>query len=162
MIKKILLSVTACVVFATTSPGVAQDLSKDEDTLHIYSSRHYNTDEKLYTDFTNATGIQIKRVDGKGDALIARLEQEGKLSQADVFVTVDSGRLWRAEQAGLFQSVQSETLSEKIPANLRHPDGQWYGFSSRARVLVYNKDKIDDGALTSYKDLADPKWKGRI
>jgi iron(III) transport system substrate-binding protein len=162
MIKKILLSVTACVVFATTSPVVAQDISKDEDTLHIYSSRHYNTDEKLYTDFTNATGIQIKRVDGKGDALIARLEQEGKLSQADVFVTVDSGRLWRAEQAGLFQSVQSETLSEKIPANLRHPDGQWYGFSSRARVLVYNKDKIDDGALTSYKDLADPKWKGRI
>jgi iron(III) transport system substrate-binding protein len=162
MIKKILLSITTSIVLITSTSVMAQDIPKDEDTLHIYSSRHYSTDEKLYTDFTAATGIQIKRVDGKGDALIARLEQESKLSQADLFITVDSCRLWRAEQAGLFQNVQSETLSEKIPANLRHPDGQWFGFSSRARILVYNKDKIDDGVLTSYKDLADPQWKGRI
>ena len=134
----------------------------EENTLNIYSSRHYNTDEKLYTDFTKETGIEIKRVDGKGDALIARLEQEGELAPADLFITVDAGRLWRAEQAGLFQPVESETLSAKVPANLKHPEGQWFGFSTRARVLVYNTDKIKEGTLTSYKDLADPQYKGRI
>lgn len=157
MLKKFLIALIAIIVFTTNKPAIAQD-----NTLHIYSSRHYNTDEKLYSDFTEQTGIEIKRVDGKGDALIARLEQEGELSPADLFITVDSGRLWRAEQAGLFDTLQSETLTEKTPANFRHPKGQWFGFSTRARVLVYNKDKIEDGALTSYKDLADPKWKGRI
>ena len=102
MIKNILLAVIVSLVFTAAKPVMAQD-----NTLHIYSSRHHNTDEKLYTDFTKQTGIQIKRVDGKGDALIARLEQEGELSPADLFITVDSGRLCRAEQAGLFQSVQS-------------------------------------------------------
>lgn len=134
----------------------------EENTLNIYSSRHYNTDERLYTDFTKETGIKIKRVDGKGDALIARLEQEGELAPADLFITVDAGRLWRAEQAGLFQAVNSKVLDEKIPSNLKHPNGQWFGFSTRARVLVYNTNKIQKGTLTSYKDLADAQWKDRI
>jgi len=157
MIKKLLLTLTIIVVAFTFKPAAAE-----EGTLNIYSSRHYNTDEKLYSDFTKETGIEIKRVDGKGDALIARIEQEGELAPADLFITVDAGRLWRAEQAGLFQPVESATLQDKIPANLRHPEGLWFGFSSRARVLVYNTDKIEDGVLTSYEDLADPKWKGRI
>lgn len=140
----------------------AIDKNADVKALHIYSSRHYDTDEQLYGDFTKQTGIEIKRVDGKDDALIARLEQEGALSPADVFITVDAGRLWRAEQAGLFEAVDSEILTQKIPANLRAADGQWYGFSMRARVLVYNKDKIKSGALTSYADLADPLYKGRV
>lgn len=155
--NKLLPLLTIILAFVTIKPAIAED-----NTLHIYSSRHYNTDEKLYTDFTKETGIKIKRVDGKGDALIARLEQEGELAPADLFITVDAGRLWRAEQAGLFQSINSETLKEKIPVNLRHPEGQWFGFSTRARVLVYNKNKVEEGALTSYKDLADPKWKGRV
>ena len=157
MIKTILTTLTAAVALTSIKPAIAE-----ESKLHIYSSRHYNTDEKLYTDFAKETGIEIKRVDGKGDALIARLEQEGELAPADLFITVDAGRLWRAEQAGLFDAVESETLKEKVPANLRHPEGQWFGFSTRARVLVYNTDKIEEGILTSYKDLADPKWKGRI
>lgn len=157
MIKKILLTIIVALAFTTPKPSLA-----DEQTLNIYSSRHYNTDEKLYTNFTKETGIEIKRVEGKGDALIARLRQEGRLSPADLFITVDSGRLWRAEQAGLFQDIQSEILMDKIPANFRHPDGLWFGFSTRARVLVYNKTKISADALTSYQDLADPKWKGRI
>lgn len=155
--KKILPALTVALTLIAVKPVAAED-----KTLNIYSSRHYNTDEKLYSDFTKQTGIQIKRVDGKGDALISRLEQEGDLAPADLFITVDAGRLWRAEQAGLFQAVQSDTLNEKIPANLKHLEGQWFGFSTRARVLVYNKDKIEEGTLTSYKDLADPKWKGRI
>jgi len=157
MFKKFLFTLTAIIACITIKPAVAED-----NTLNIYSSRHYNTDEKLYSDFTAQTGIKIKRVDGKGDALIARLEQEGALAPVDLFITVDAGRLWRAEQAGLFEAVQSEVLTEKIPANLRHPDGRWFGFSSRARVLVYNKNKIKEGALKSYQDLTDPKWKGRI
>lgn len=157
MINKLLLMLTIMVVGFTVNPATAE-----ENSLNIYSSRHYNTDEKLYSDFTKETGIEIKRVDGKGDALIARIEQEGELAPADLFITVDAGRLWRAEQAGLFQPFESATLQDKIPANLRHPEGLWFGFSSRARVMVYNTDKIEDGVLTSYKDLADPKWKGRI
>lgn len=157
MIKKLLLTLTIIMVGFTFKPAAAA-----EKTLNIYSSRHYNTDEKLYTDFTKKTGIEIKRVDGKGDALIARIEQEGDLAPADLFITVDAGRLWRAEQAGLFQPVESEMLKDKIPANLRHPEDLWFGFSTRARVLVYNSDKIEEGVLTSYKDLADPKFKGRI
>lgn len=157
MIKHGLLALTILVSATTFKPAAAE-----ENTLHIYSSRHYNTDEKLYTNFTEEAGIEIKRVDGKGDALIARLEQEGELAPADLFITVDAGRLWRAEQAGLFQSIKSETLDTKVPANLKHPEGQWFGFSTRARVLVYNTDKIKEGTLTSYQDLADPQYKGRI
>jgi len=155
MIRQSLL--TLAIIASVFKPAIAED-----NTLHIYSSRHYNTDEKLYTDFTKETGIEIKRVDGKGDALISRLEQEGELAPTDLFITVDAGRLWRAEQVGLFQGVESQTLTEKIPANFRHAEGQWFGFSTRARVLVYNTGKIEKGALTSYKDLADPKWKGRV
>ncbi|MFK7839096.1 MAG: Fe(3+) ABC transporter substrate-binding protein [Bdellovibrionales bacterium] len=155
--KKLIPAIAFALALITTSASFAQD-----KTLNIYSSRHYNTDEKLYSDFTEKTGIGINRVDGKGDALIARLEQEGELAPADLFITVDAGRLWRAEQADLFQPISSETLNEKIPANLKHPEGKWFGFSTRARVLVYNTEKIQKGELTSYQDLADPKWKGRI
>ena len=155
--NKFLPTLLIALVFVTCKPSLAQ-----ENTLNIYSSRHYDTDEKLYSGFTDQTGIEIKRVDGKDDALIARLEQEGELAPADLFITVDAGRLWRAEQAGLFQPINSEILEDKIPANLRHPDGNWFGFSTRARILVYNTEKIEEGTLTSYEDLADPKWKGRV
>lgn len=156
---KLTFALALLTVNITTMPS---QVNAEENILNIYSSRHYSTDEALYSEFTKKTGIKVKRVDGKGDALIARLQQEGALSPADLFITVDSGRLWRAEQAGLFEPVTSEILKKKIPENLRHPEEKWFGFSTRARVLVYNKDKIEDGALTSYQDLADPKWKGRI
>lgn len=157
MQKNLLFAITFSVFLGLSSPLMAKD-----NVLHIYSSRHYNTDDKFYADFTKQTGIEIKRVEGKEDALIARLEQEGSASPADLLITVDSGRLWRAEQAGLFEGVQSEILTQKIPANLRDPDGKWFGFSTRARVLIYNKDKIKDGDLSSYQDLVNPKWKGQI
>lgn len=157
MIKKLAILLIALLNIIPFKSALAEN-----GTLHIYSSRHYDTDEKLYSDFTEQTGIEIKRVDGKDDALIARLEQEGDLSPADLFITVDAGRLWRAEQAGLFRNVQSEILSQKIPENLRHPEGKWFGFSSRARILVVNSEKIKDNDINSYSDLADPKWKGRV
>ncbi|MFQ5468265.1 MAG: Fe(3+) ABC transporter substrate-binding protein, partial [Kiloniellaceae bacterium] len=97
------------------------------EAVNVYSSRHYQTDESLYEGFTKLTGIQVNRIEGKGDALIERIKSEGANSPADVLITVDAGRLWRAEQAGLFKAVASPVLNARVPARLRHPDGLWYG-----------------------------------
>ncbi len=130
--------------------------------LNLYSSRHYSTDEALYDNFTKATGIKINRIEGKGDALIERIKSEGANSPADVFLTVDATRLWRADAAGLFQPTSSSELQKRVPENLRHPDGHWFGFSTRARLIYYDKAKIKPGEINSYEDLADPKWKGKV
>lgn len=130
--------------------------------VNIYSSRHYQSDEALYDAFTAETGIAVNRIEGSDDALIERIRSEGANSPADVLITVDAGRLWRAEQAGLLQPVESATLDARIPENLRDPAGRWYGFSQRARVLIYNKDAVDPATLQRYEDLADPQWKGRV
>jgi iron(III) transport system substrate-binding protein len=138
-------------------PALAQ-----EKVLNLYSSRHYQTDEALYSGFTKQTGVRINRIEAPEDALIERLRNEGAASPADVLVTVDAGRLWRAEQTGLFQPVKSALLEARIPAHLRHPDGLWFGFSTRARVIVYNKQMVKPADLRGYEDLADPKWKGKV
>lgn len=132
-----------------------------EGELNLYSSRHYDTDEKLYSDFEKETGIKINRIEDDASALIERIKAEGDNSPADVLLTVDAGRLWAADQDGLFQPVQSELLSERIPANLRHPDGHWFGFSQRARVIFYDKEKVKEPPKT-YQDLADPKYKDLV
>ena len=133
-----------------------------EKVLNLYSSRHYNTDEALYANFTRQTGIRINRIEAPEDALLERLKNEGAASPADVLVTVDAGRLWRAEQMGLFQPVKSATLEARIPAPLRQPDGLWFGFSTRARIIIYSKDVVKAGEIKGYEDLADPKWKGKV
>lgn len=132
-----------------------------EGEVNIYSSRHYDTDERLYSDFTDATGIKVNLIEAKDDELIERLKAEGANSPADVFITVDAGRIWRADQAGLLAPVQSEVLAERIPEALRHPDGHWFGVSTRARVIFYDKDKVSEPPQT-YADLADPKYKGQV
>jgi iron(III) transport system substrate-binding protein len=142
---------------ALTFPALAQ-----EKVLNLYSSRHYQTDEALYSGFTKATGIKINRIEAGEDALLERIRNEGERSPGDVLVTVDAGRLWRAEQLGMFQPVKSKVLDQRIPANLREPGGHWYGFSTRARLIAYNKAKVKAGEIQSYEDLADPKWKGRV
>ncbi len=133
-----------------------------EKVLNLYSSRHYETDEALYSNFTRQTGIRINRIEGGEDALIERVRNEGDKSPADVLITVDAGRLWRAEQLGLFQPVKSKVLDARLPAAYRHPDGLWFGFSARARIIAYNKERVKPGEIARYEDLADPKWKGRI
>ena len=134
----------------------------EEAELNLYTSRHYQTDEALYARFTELTGIKVNRLEGKGDQLIERVRSEGANSPADILITVDAGRLWRAEQAGLFRPVQSAVLEERVPAHLRHPDGLWFGFSTRARLIYYNKDEIAADAVSTYEDLADPRWQGRV
>jgi iron(III) transport system substrate-binding protein len=133
-----------------------------EEEVNLYSSRHYDTDVALYEGFTDETGIEVNLIEGDADQLIERIKAEGPNSPADVLITVDAGRLWRAEDAGLLQSVSSEVLEERIPTSLRHPEGEWFGLSRRMRGIVYAKDRVDSSEITSYEDLADPKWHGRI
>lgn len=131
--------------------------------VNLYSARHYDIDETLYETFKKETGIQVNVLEGQPDELIERIKNEGEQSPADVFVAVDAGRLWRAQEAGIFQPVTtSEVLNSKVPKNLREPNGEWFGLTTRARVLVYNKDKVKPSELSTYEALADPKWKGRI
>jgi iron(III) transport system substrate-binding protein len=142
---------------ALSCSALAQDA-----VLNLYSSRHYQTDEALYTGFTKLTGIKVNRIEAGEDALIERIRNEGARSPADVLVTVDAGRLWRAEQLGLFQPVRSALLDARIPANFREPNGLWYGFSLRARLVAYNKAKVRPDEIRNYEDLADAKWRGRV
>ncbi|MEO1095295.1 MAG: Fe(3+) ABC transporter substrate-binding protein [Cyanobacteria bacterium J06638_28] len=130
--------------------------------LNLYSSRHYNTDDALYDGFTEATGIRINLIEGSADALLERIINEGSNSPADIFMTVDAGRLWRAAQANVLAPVSSSVLESKIPASLRDPDGLWFGFSKRARVMIYNKDRVNPANLSTYENLVDPQWRGRI
>ena len=153
--KKAAAAAVACLAVAGTA--LAQ-----EKVVNVYSGRHYQTDEALYSGFTKATGIKINRIEAGEDAIIERIRNEGARSPADVMITVDAGRLWRADQLGLFQPVKSQLLESRIPASLREPGGHWFGFSTRARVIAYNKDKVRPGEITTYEQLADPKWKGRV
>jgi iron(III) transport system substrate-binding protein len=140
-----------------SGPAAGQDA-----VVNIYSSRHYQTDEALYSGFTKKTGIKVNRIEAGDDALVERIRNEGARSPADVMITVDAGRLWRAEQMGLFQPVKSALLESRIPQSFREPGGQWFGFSMRARVIAYNKTKVQAGEIPTYEALADPKWKGRV
>lgn len=130
--------------------------------VNIYSSRHYNTDDQLYDGFTEQTGIKVNLIEGKDDELIERIKSEGTNSPADILITVDAGRLWRAVQADIFAPVDSDILEEKIPPNLQDPENKWFGYSKRARVIIYNKDKVNPDQLSTYEDLADPKWKDKF
>src|SRR5512137_285999 len=142
-------------------PAIAQD-----KVLNLYSARHYQTDEALYENFTKATGIRINRVDADDAGLLTRLQSEGSNSPADVILLVDAARLWRAEIDGLFQPVRSKILEERIPATLRGKDGgggsQWFGFSTRARLVVYDKQRVQKTDVDTYEKLADPVNKGKF
>ncbi len=130
--------------------------------VNIYSSRHYSSDKQIYDAFEKETGINVNLLEGKGGELLERLKVEGRNSPADILLTVDAGNLWRADQAGVLQAVQSDVLSERVPAHLRHPDGKWFGFSTRARVIYYAKDRVDLSSLKTYGDVAAPAWKGKV
>ena len=136
--------------------------AQDGRVLNLYSSRHYQTDEALYANFTRQTGIKVNRIEAGEDPLIERIRNEGERSPADVLITVDAGRLWRAEQLRFFQPAKSALLDARIPASLREPGGLWFGFSLRARLIAYNKAKVKAAELPTYESLAEPKWKGRI
>jgi iron(III) transport system substrate-binding protein len=133
-----------------------------DKVLNLYSARHYDTDEALYANFTKATGIKVNRIEAGDEPLLERIRNEGANSPADVLLIVDAARLAMAEQSGLFAPVRSKMLEERIPAEFRHPDGMWFGFSARARVIVYDKQSVKPDDVQSYEDLAAPRNRGRV
>ncbi len=154
-----LLLALASVALAACS---ASDEKAAQAVVNLYTARHYDSDLALYDQFTKETGIKINRIEGKPDQLVARMKAEGENSPADLFIASDAGALWRAQEAGLFQPVRSEALAARVPANLREPDGNWYGFTRRARVVAYDPAKVKLDEIDDYAELASPRFKGRI
>lgn len=133
-----------------------------QQVVNVYSARHYDSDQTLFDLFMAQTGIRVNLIEAGADELIERIRSEGANSPADVIVTVDAGRLWRAEQAGLLAAIDSDVLEAAIPASLRHPEGRWFGYSLRARGLVYGVARVDPAELSTYEDLAGEAWRGRL
>ena len=150
----------AALVAASIAPVAAQ-----EQVLNLYSARHYSTDEALYANFTKATGIKINRVDADDAGILARLKAEGSASPADVILLVDAARLYTGERDGLFRPIKSKVLEDAIPEQYRSTTAEgstWFGFSTRARVIVYDKIKVKREDVDTYEELADPKNKGKV
>ena len=128
----------------------------------VYSARIEQLIKPMFDAFTKETGIKVKYTTDNEGALLARLEAEGKNTPADMLITADAGNLWAASQAGLLKPVKSEVLESNIPAHLRDPANEWFGLSIRARTLIYNTKKVKPEELSTYEDLADPKWRKRL
>lgn len=152
---------TLALLAAVSTLALSPLSAHAEGEVNIYSARHYDVDELLYSGFEKASGVKVNLIEGKEDELIERMKAEGTNSPADLFITADAGRLWRADQAGLLAAVDSPVLNSRIPEHLRQPEGHWFGISTRARVIFYDKTKLTDPPLT-YAALADPKYKGML
>lgn len=164
--KKLLASVVAGILsvglFVGCSGSNAGEENKESGVLNLYTSRHYDTDDILYDEFTKETGIKINVVEGNPDELLERLEREGADTEADLFITADAGRLDAAKNKGLLQPVESKVLNSNIPENLRDVDNNWFGLAVRARVLVYDKERVNPGDLSTYEALTEPQWQGKV
>ncbi len=160
------LTVLSLAASAISAALFSTSALADEQVINLYSARHYPTDEALYSDFTKATGIKINRVDSDDAGIIARLKAEGTASPADVILLVDAARLWKGEVDGMFLPVKFKTLETAIPSQLRSKptdDGTaWFGLSTRARVVVYDKLKVKREDVDTYEELADTKNKGKL
>ncbi len=153
-----LLSLCGTLLFASMlPPAIAAD-----QVVNIYSARKEALVLPILKEFKKQTGIDFKLVTGKADSLLKRLEIEGRASPADLFITVDAGRLQRAKSAGVLQTINSPILNRVVPANLRDRDNQWFGLSQRARVIFYAKDRVKPESLSSYEALAEPEWRQRV
>ncbi len=165
--KTFLVTLLALPAIGATVQAQGNTPSADSGKeLNLFSARHYQTDEALYKNFTAKTGIKINRIEGNNEALIERLRSEGKNSKADVVLLVDAARLWNGQIEGLFQPIKSPILTKRIPEYLRskdEPEGNyWFGFSTRARVIFYNKEKVKPEEVRNYEDLASPNMKGKV
>jgi len=158
---RMLFSIFACG-FPAAGLAVAEGSAEPADKVNIYSHRHYDTDQALYELFEEQTGISVNVIHGRTDELIERLSREGAESPADILMTIDAGRLVRAQSMGLLQPTTSVVLTTNVPDHLRDPAGHWFGLTQRARVIVYHPDRVSSEELSTYADLAHPKWKGRV
>ncbi|MBS3785552.1 MAG: Fe(3+) ABC transporter substrate-binding protein [Gammaproteobacteria bacterium] len=132
------------------------------DELNIYSARHYDSDEQLYSLFTERTGIEVNVLQGNSDQLIERIGREGAASPADVLLTVDAGVLHRAETRGLFAPAESDVLTSRIPETFRDPENLWFGFSQRVRVVYYDTEQYSEPPISRYEELAEDRFEGEI
>ncbi|MFA8387839.1 MAG: extracellular solute-binding protein [Pelagibaca sp.] len=155
---RVLWTTSTLALVATTAISTA---AYAQGEVNLYSSRHYDTDERLYSDFTEATGITINRIEGNADELIARMDAEGANSPADVLLTVDTSRLERAKDMGVLQAIESDVLEARIPDSLQDDENHWFGFSQRARIIFYDKNDVTNPPL-DYVSLADPQYKGQV
>ena len=151
----------ACGDAACGEPA-GQSAADASGELNLYTARHYDADEQLYRLFEEKTGIKINRIDGRPDQLMARMQTEGTNSPADVFVAADAGALWRAQEAGLLQPVTSAALTAAIPANLRDPEGHWFGLARRARVIAYDTTKVRPDEVDTYEEIVSPRFRGKL
>lgn len=161
MKREAMRTLTAAIGLALTISLFATPSAQADEVVNIYSSRHYDSDDKLYAAFTKKTGIKVNLIEGKADELLARIKREGRLSPADVFISVDAGRLHLAVQAGVLEPITSPTLNKRIPASLRHPDGLWFGLSKRIRCIYVHQDAPAD-LIRTYAELAENKLKGKL
>ncbi len=134
----------------------------EQKEVNLYSDRHYEVDNEIFEEFTKETGIKVNIIRAKADELINRLEQEGANSPADLLITVDAGRLYRAQEKGLLQAINSEKLNNSIPNQFRNPEGYWFGLTYRARIIVYNSQKVDPATAPTYESLTNPEWQGKV
>ena len=147
------------VILVVVASGFHAAVAAEE--LNLYSSRHYETDDRLFTDFENQTGIRINRIEGNADELIARMRAEGRNSPADILLAVDTSRLQRAKDAGVLQQINSQVLETRIPGYLQDNENYWFGFSMRARIIFYDKKDVSNPPRT-YLALADNQYKGQV
>ncbi len=163
MRTNLILSLAAAALLAACGQGgSAPAKGPDAGVVNLYTARHYDTDDALYETFTEQTGIRVNVIEGNADQLVARMTSEGAASPADLFVTADAGALWRAQNAGLLQPVRSEALDAAIPANLRDPEGRWFGLNRRARIIAYDAAKVQPAEIDTYEDIASPRFRGRL
>lgn len=167
LIATILTTMLAASIFVGCTGSQADTNTNNTDTkkeqiVNVYSERNYDVDKQLYADFEKQTGIKVNIIEGKSDELLERLAREGKDTEADMFITADVGRLHKAKEQEVLQSISSDTISKNVPENLRDKDNQWIGLTVRARVLVYDKDRTKPEQLSTYEDLTSEKWKGKL
>jgi iron(III) transport system substrate-binding protein len=156
-VKKLIIVTIIISIFVGLGTAAAA-----AEEVNLYTNRHYDTDEEILNRFTEETGIEVNVLKGDSDQLIERIAREGKNSPADVLITADAGRLHRAKERDILQSVSTETLTQNVPANLRDEDNYWYGLTIRGRVIVYSKDRVDPEDLAGYGDLTSDQWQDKI
>ena len=163
MLKNISLFVLSIFVFISCGENKKQEVSTNETKeITIYTHRHYDSDKTIFANFEKETGIKVNVVKANADELLQKLEAEGKQSPADVLLTIDAGRLVRAKQKDLLQAAQSEIIEKSVPENLRDGENFWFSLTKRARIIVYDKNKVNPEDLSTYEDLTNPKWNGKV
>lgn len=162
MLKQYLIIFFAAILVSCGTKEKTSSENQEDQSITLYSHRHYDTDQTIFQKFEEQTGIKVNVVKASADELIQKMESEGPQSPADLLMTVDAGRLVRAKDKDLLQPVESETLTKSIPSHLRDNGGHWFGLTKRARVIVYDKDKVNPTDLSTYEALTDPKWNDKI